>query len=323
MNNRAIYQTDPSTRKLVNEGVANVNDNHTSEALAVLRYELETFVCDGQYEKGMAHILETYLKNINQAQQPGVWVSGFYGSGKSHLVKMLRALWLDTEFEDGAKARGIANLPQNINDHLRELSTEAKRHGGVHAASGTLGSGASGSVRLALLGIIFKSVGLPEQYPVARFVMWLKQEGIYQAVRDQVEQNGCDWNEELDNFYVAEGLHQALVQVKPNAFSSPTACVDKLNNLYPYVQDVSSNEMVKAIRQALTRDGKFPLTLIVLDEVQQFIGEDSQRSMDVQEAVEACCKQVGSKLIFIGTGQTAVTATSNLKKARRPVHGSH
>ncbi len=310
MINRDIYQKDPATRKLVNEGVASVND----ETLDVLRYELETFVCEGQYEKGMSHILETYMKNIDQAQQPAVWVSGFYGSGKSHLVKMLRALWVDTVFEDGATARGIANLPQNISDNLKELNIQAKRHGGLHAASGTLGAGASGSVRLALLRIIFKSVGLSEQYPVARFVMWLKHEGIYDQVRAHVEQNSFDWNEELDNFYVAEGLHDALIQVKPKLFSSAASCVETLNNLYPYVQDVSSDDMLKAIRQALTRDGKFPLTLIVLDEVQQYIGEDSQRSMDVQEAVESCCKNIGGKLLFIGTGQTAVTGTSNLKK---------
>ena len=72
--------------------------------------------------------------------------------------------------------------------------------------------------------------------------------------------------------------------------------------------------MLKAIRQALTKDGKFPLTLVVLDEVQQYIGEDSQRSIDVQEVVEACSKNIGGKLLFIGTGQTAVTGTSNLKK---------
>lgn len=314
MNNRDIYQKDPATRKLVNEGVASVNDEKTSQALAVLRYELETFVCDGQYAKGMSHILETYLKNINQAQQPAVWVSGFYGSGKSHLVKMLRALWIDTVFEDGATARGIVNLPQVITDNFKELSTQAKRHGGLHAASGTLGAGASGSVRLALLRILFKSAGLPEQYPVARFVIWLKQEGIYDQVRAHVEQNGLDWSEELDNFYVAEGLHDALVQAKPNLFSSPVSCVETLNNLYPYVQDVSSDEMLRAIRFALTKDGKFPLTLVVLDEVQQYIGEDSQRSIDVQEAVEACSKNFQGKLLFIGTGQTAVTGTSNLKK---------
>jgi hypothetical protein len=317
MNNRDIYQKDPATRKLVNEGVASVNDDKTSQALAVLRYELDTFVCDGEYEKGMAHILETYLKNIDQAQQPAVWVSGFYGSGKSHLVKMLRALWVDAVFEDGATARGIANLPQNICDQMKELSTQAKRHGGLYAASGTLGAGASGSVRLALLRIIFKSADLPEQYPVARFVMWLKHEGIYDQVHSHVTQNGFDWDEELDNFYVAEGLHEALVQTKPKLFSSPTSCVETLNNLYPYVHDISSDDMLKAMRQALTSvtsGGKFPLTLIVLDEVQQYIGEDSQRSIDVQEVVEACCKNIGGKLLFIGTGQTAVTGTSNLKK---------
>ncbi len=314
MINREIYQKDPATWKLVNEGVSNVNDEMTSQALAVLRYELETFVCEGQYEKGMAHILETYLKNIDQAQQPAVWVSGFYGSGKSHFVKMLRALWVDTVFEDGATARGIANLPVNINDLLKELSTQSKRHGGLHAVSGTLGAGAKDSVRLSLLRIIFKSVGLPGQYPVARFVMWLKKEGIYDQVRSHLEKNGFNWDEELDNFYVAEGLYQALCAVKPAIFSANTSAVEILPQLYPNVKDVSSDDMLKAIRQALMKDGKFPLTLIVLDEVQQYISEDSQRSIEVQEAVEACCKNIGGKLLFIGTGQTAVTGTSNLKK---------
>jgi hypothetical protein len=314
MKNREIYQKDPASIKLVNEGVAYVNDDKTLQAMKVLRYELDTFVCDGQYQKGLEHILETYLRNISEAQQPGVWVSGFYGSGKSHLVKMLRSLWVDVTFDDGATARSIASLPKNINDLLRELSTQAKRYGGLHAASGTLGAGSSESVRLALLRIIFKSVDLPEQYPVARFVMWLKNEEIYETVRGYVEQNGYDWDEELDNLYVAEGLHAALIQTKPNLFASTETCAEILKNLFPYVKDISSDDMIKAIRQALTKEGKFPLTLIVLDEVQQYIGESSQRSMDVQEAVEACCKNIGGKLLFIGTGQTAVTGTSNLKK---------
>jgi hypothetical protein len=310
INNHDIYQKDPTTRKLLNDGVASVNN----QAVEVLRYELETFVCDGQYEEGMSRILESYLKNINQSQQPAVWVSGFFGSGKSHLVKMLRALWVDTVFEDGATARGIANLPQGIKDNLKELSTQAKRHGGLHAASGTLSSGPSNSLRLALLGIIFKSAGLPEKYPVARFVMWLKQEGIYEKVRSHLEQNGFGWEEELDNFYVAEGLQEALLHIKPNLFPSPASYVATQNNLYPDVQDISSDEMIRAIQQALTKDGKFPLTLVVLDEVQQHIGENSERSLNVQEVVEACSKNIGGKLLFIGTGQTAVTGTSNLKK---------
>lgn len=314
--NREIYVDPPEERKLENEGVANVNDSSANEQdLEVLRYELKTFVCDGQYEKGMEHILRTYLSNINKSEQPAVWVSGFFGSGKSHLVKMLRALWLDTKFaKDGATARSVANLPDEIQTHLKELTTQGKRHGGLHAASGTLGSSASGSVRLALLSIVFKSVDLPEQYPVARFVMWLKREDIYDDVRKKVEADGDDWQEELDNFYVAEGLHKALVSVREGQFASVPLCVEALGNMFPHVTDVSNDQMLDAIREALSRNDQFPLTLVVLDEVQQFIGNNSDRSIEVQEMIEACCKRIGGKLLVVGTGQTAVTGVANLKK---------
>jgi hypothetical protein len=310
MNNRDIYLKDPSTHKLVNEGVANVNDDKE----AVLRYELETFVCEGQYESALLHILDTYLNDLGQAQQPGVWISGFFGSGKSHFIKMLHALWMDTKFKDGTSARSVAHLPVGISEQLRELTVQGRRYGGLHAASGTLSSNANGSVRLALLSIVFKSVGLPADYGKAQFVMWLKKSGSYDDVRGHVEAGGCQWDEELDNFYVAEGLGAALVAEKPDVFPTLTECHKVLRMQYPRVTDVSNDDMVKAVRQALTTTEKMPLTLIALDEVQQYIGEDTQRSMDVQETVEQCCKGIGSQLLFVATGQTAVTGTNNLKK---------
>jgi hypothetical protein len=86
--------------------------------------------------------------------------------------------------------------------------------------------------------------------------MWLKKEGIYEAVRREVEKDGSNWNEELDNFIVAETLHNALAAVKPNLFASSDVCVAALNNPFPYMQDISSDDMINAIRQALTRDNK-------------------------------------------------------------------
>lgn len=313
--NRDIYATPPTERKLENEGVANVNDSEaTEQKKAVLRYELKTFVCEGQYESGTVDILDSYLRNVNKAQQQGVWVSGFFGSGKSHLVKMLRALWVNTKFSDGARARDIANLPEKVQELFIELENTGKREGGLHAASGTLGSSAAGSVRLAVLRIVFKSAGLPDQYPVARFVMWLKKEGIYDEVKSKVDATDSDWDEELDNLYAAEDLHQALVESKPNLFSTVQMCVESLNNMFPFVNDISNDEMIEALKSALSNDGKFPLTLLVLDEVQQFIGNNSDRSIEVQEVIESCTKSIGGKLMVIATGQTAVTGTANLKK---------
>lgn len=317
MLNRDIYVKDPSQQQLKNEGVAYVNDDTSERAQKVLRYELETFVCDGQYAKGMRDILDTYLRNLSNSasQQPGVWISGFFGSGKSHLAKMLRNLWENTTFADGATARGIAHLPQDIQDLFKELSTQGKRHGGIFSASGTLGtSSRDTSARMALLSVIFRSAGLPSKYPAARFVMWLKEEGVLEDIKQAIESADKQWRKEIDKFTVSTVIHRALVEAKPELFSSTQACAMTLINLYPNVDDISSDDMISSIRQAIGHNGKMPLTLVVLDEVQQYIGTDGQRSIEVQEAIEACCKQLGSRLMVIGTGQTAITGTSNLAR---------
>ena len=119
--NRHVYEKDPDTNKLLNQGVAKVTSGLSESELQTLRFELTNFVCDGQYQEGLNRILRTYLTNLDQTEQPGVWVSGFYGSGKSHLVKMLQYLWTDFEFPDGAKARGLARLPQDTKDYLKEF----------------------------------------------------------------------------------------------------------------------------------------------------------------------------------------------------------
>ncbi|MDR1520799.1 MAG: BREX system P-loop protein BrxC [Planctomycetota bacterium] len=310
MLNRELYLIDPASRKLVNEGVAKVDD----QAEEVLRYELDTFVCDGQYEKGLRIIIETFCNNINQAQQPGVWVSGFFGSGKSHLMKILQALWNDRKFKDGAIPSGLATLPTSVTDGLRELKNQGKRHGGLHAVAGSIRSGAAGSARLALLAMVFKSAGLPESYPVACFVLWLMKEGLHEDVRRRVEADGYDWDAELSNFHVAQGLYQVLCAVRPAVFPAAKAVSDIMPAIYPHRTDISNGEMVEAIRQALARGGKFPLTLLVLDELQQYIGDNADRSAEVQEIVETCSKSFRGKLMFAGAGQTAIVGTPNLHR---------
>src|SRR5260370_13720658 len=176
MNNLEVYEKEPRTHTLLNQGVAKVTSGQTTAELDTLQYELANFVCDGQYADGLVRILSTYLAHLDKPEQPGVWVSGFFGSGKSHLVKMTQHLWTDFEFPDGAKARGLPkNLPSAVKDHLRELTNAARRVGGLRAAARTLGAGAGDRIRLGLLGFIFKSFGLPEQYHRAGFLLVLPQ----------------------------------------------------------------------------------------------------------------------------------------------------
>ncbi|MFZ5591427.1 MAG: BREX system P-loop protein BrxC, partial [Bacillota bacterium] len=217
MKNREIFQRDPVVSKLLNDGVATVTEAATSKEIETLRYELEHFVCEGQYKDGLIRILESYLSNADSTSQPAVWVSGFFGSGKSHLLKMLRHLWVNTKFEsDGATARELARLPVEVKDLLKELDTLGKRCGGLHAAGGTLPSGGGKSLRLAVLSIIFRSKGLPESLPQAQFCLWLQKNGIYSQVKKIVEDSGKDFRQELRHLYASPVLAKALLEADPD-----------------------------------------------------------------------------------------------------------
>ena len=84
---------------------------------AVLKYELEQFVAEGEYREGLRRVLSSYLGNVDRRTQPGCWVSGFYGSGKSHFLRVLTYLWTNPTV-DGVWARSLVTMPDEVSDLL-------------------------------------------------------------------------------------------------------------------------------------------------------------------------------------------------------------
>ena len=315
MKNREIYQRDPDKITLLNNGVASMTDALDEGERRTLRFELEHFVCEGEYQRGLVRILDSYLSSQGQPEQPAAWISGFFGSGKSHLAKMLRFLWIDYQFpEDGASARGLARMPNEVTELFTELTTLGRRSNGLSAAAGTLGAGAGDSVRLAFLGIVFKSVGLPETIPQAQFCLWLRKNNIYDSVCDMVEADGRDFRRELNDLYVSPLIAKALLTADSDFASSEKDARSALRAQFPKPEDITTDEFVTALQDTLAPEGDMPCTVIILDEVQQYIGEDSNRSYAVQEVVEACSKRFGDRLLLLGTGQTALSSTPALQR---------
>lgn len=317
MQNRAVFAQDPTTFSIPNDGVTVVADPQTPEEWDVLRYELSSFVCDGEYREGLHRILATFVAHLGKPKQPAVWVSGFYGSGKSHLVRVLQYLWSDVVFPDGAQARGLAKLPADITDLLAELSKAGQREGGLWAAAGKLGAGHA-SIQMDVLKIVFRSAGLPVQFAPARLVIWLKQKGIYDAVRAGVEQRGADFEDELQNMYVSQELAESIFDANPGVAQSPLDISELLVAQYPDRTEIDDDLMLQALEDVLRLQsktpGKLPLTLLVFDELQQSIGEHPDRALAIQEIAEACSSHFGSRILFVGAGQAALEATPQLSK---------
>ena len=308
MKTKEIFLKDPLAWKLVNEGVSSNN----TDDLATLKYELESFVCDGEYLNGMRRILQGYRDNFNSSEQKAAWISGFYGSGKSHLAKVLRYLWINFAFPDGTTARSLAHLPEEITDLLTEISTLGKRHNGLHMAGGTLKAGA-GSVRLRVMSLFFKSVELPEGYPYAKFLIHLKRDGKFAAFKKAIEDQGKDFEKELGRLYSSGAVAKAYVQCYDHVKDSSQVGA-MLRADYPDVKDVSIEEMLGIIRDAISVNGKLPCTLLVLDEVQAFVGQEVQLSEDIREVTEALSKKMDGRLMIVGLGQSALNDMSNLQK---------
>lgn len=315
-----ILLRDPSAHGLVNNGQARIsNDDDDGKVLTELRGELSTFVCEGQYAEGIQKILSTFLRNQNKTSQRGAWVSGFFGSGKSHLLKMLCHLWQDTEFPDGATARSIVpELPEDVRSLLRELDTAGKRSGGLLAAAGTLPAGTTENVRLSVLSILLRAAGLPDQYPQAQFVMWLEESKHLGTVKAAVEVAKKKWASELNNLYVSPILAKALMAADPHFATSEAEARKTLREQFPVKSDdLTSSEFIGMFKRVLKRagrNGKMPCTILILDEVQQYIGDSETRSVLITDVTEALSKELDGQVIVVGAGQSALTGVKLLNK---------
>jgi hypothetical protein len=318
LTNRDVFAVDPTLRDIPNLGVAKVKNPEDAGDWATLEWELRSFVCEGEYERGLERILDQFLSHLSQAEQPAAWVSGFYGSGKSHLMRVLEYLWRDYEFGSGTSARSLTTLPSDIVAHFKELSVAGKRAGGLWSAAGTLGSGASGSVRLAFLSVVFDAAGLPQQYGPARLALWMKQEGLYDMVRAAIEAQGKSLTYELRNLYVSPVLAQALIDAGASFGATPPAVSQTLQKQFPMVDDIDRSDMLDTFEEVLklqsNSPGKMPLTLVVLDEMQQFINDDNKIAEQVQYIAEDCSSRFASQVLIVATGQAALTANPTLQK---------
>jgi hypothetical protein len=210
-------------------------------------------------------------------ESPPAWVSGFFGSGKSHLVKMARALWANEPFADGRTPRDVKRLPASVADTLRELDTLARqRETKLRAAAGTLSQGEGDSIREAVLRLARDSFELGDklaaQFPVSgdmtqdEFLAYFKEavsgDGpmpLFLLVLDELQQYIADSpNRAMRVQEVIESLSKGfngsvLIIATGQSALTGTPVLSKLLGRFPIQVQLSDSDVEEVLRETVLK----------------------------------------------------------------------
>lgn len=317
--NRELFVNDPTQTNLPNRGTTTVAAPSSDRAWDVLRFELQNFVCTGEYEQGLSRILDSYFVALSEGAQNAAWVSGFYGSGKSHFVRVIEHLWRNTEFPDGTRARDlVSGISDDLRDQLKELDTQGKRSGGVWAAAGQVsGKIDEESMRGELLRIVFEAAGLPGRADAAAFALWLKRENLYDTIIAAIEAAGSSVRDELEQFTLSSTIATALLAARPDLAGDDDRLLDVLEDRFSF-GDIDEGAFLSLLRQVLElqsgKAGEYPCTLIGLDELQAAINDNAQYVEAVRAVVQRVSQEFDGRVLIIATGQAQLTATALLER---------
>ncbi len=279
------------------EGVIKADDT------AHLGSEVEEYVLTNEAAKGVELLLEAYT---NYTNANGVWISGFFGSGKSHLLKMLAHLLGDVEGQDfprqqvsdsfRAKAQG-AFLPALLGKADRIPAKSLLFN--IDQKANLISKDQSDALLKVFMKVFDESRGYyGNQGHVARFERDLDNRGQYQAFQAAYARiSGRDWAQGREEGVLEEvNVAKAYAEVSGQTEGTPTNILTKYRSEYA----VSIEDFADEVKAWLDRqEPGFRLNFYV-DEVGQFIGSNTHLMLNLQTIAESLnTKCQGRAWVFV------------------------
>ena len=286
---------------------------------ALLAVDLREYVLTSQlgaeYEKVLARIVESAQAAAAPTDQIGVWVSGFFGSGKSHFAKVLGHLLADTP-TDGTSARELfrnhLQLERPADERIAELLQQATTYRlKVHLVPFdimTLQGQGSENVGVIFLRAFYRSLGMSSVMAFAEQELELHSAGKWDGfVTAYQEQTGQPWAADRELFSSYASLAEVLASVLPDRYPSVEAAKETLrfaqSSLDALTNDAAVDRLVRWVeqRQSGTKDSH--RVLFVADEVGAWSGRHLERIEQVRSLVELFASKGGGRLWLIATSQ--------------------
>jgi hypothetical protein len=279
---------------------------------ARLRSEISEYVVTDSIDEQFESLLLKMeaAMDVGGENEVGVWVSGFYGSGKSSFTK-----YLGLAFDDSIKIDGVPFI-QHLQDRLKRQSTKAllssvaKRFPAavlmLDLASEQVAGATMEEVSTVLFYKVLQWAGYSRNLKVAALERKLKKEGRYDEFLALFKETtgGEEWTSYRNDELVVDSLIPEMAhKLYPNLFKTPASFTTEASEIVVFEND-RVREMLEIAREASGKE----YILFIIDEVGQYVGPRPNLILNL-DGLAKNLKNIGDgKVWIVGTAQQTLTA---------------
>lgn len=281
--------------------------------------EVDEYVMTSEIRSGLSRIVDAW----NQVDAPsnGVWIAGFFGSGKSHLLKMLSYLLgeqagdqpVTREDVERAFEQKVAGNETIIADLKRSLHTPTRAVLFNIDAKDDKSTRERGSAMIEVFyKVYFEARGLyAKDLGVGALERDLEDRGELARFREAYqEEAGHTWEVGRVNTVFSEALvSKALARLGHQ--------VDQPFRSYREQLNLSAEAFAQDVASWLDRQGPHQRIAFFVDEVGQFIGDDSQLMLNLQTITEQLATHCpGRAWVFVTSQEELSGITAQMNERR-------
>ena len=278
---------------------------------ASLEQELSEYVITRELSGHFATFFDAYERALDvPTDKIGVWISGFFGSGKSHFLKMLSYLLTNREvagktaldyfhgkFEDGMVAAKV--------DRCAHVPTESIL---FNVDNKAVGEKDADVLKRTFARVFYDHLGFyGEDLKLARLEQFVDSQGKTGAFRSAFERvNGERWLDARAEYdFFSDDVIAALVEADVMSGEEAQRWFDGSDRADFSIERLTDEVRDYAEARAAQNGGQFCL-LFMVDEIGQFIGGDTNLMLNLQTIVEELGSKCGGRVWVMVTSQEAI-----------------
>ena len=280
--------------------------------------ELEEYVVTRELQRHFADFFAAYKKGIlGTTPKMGVWISGFFGSGKSHFLKILSYL-LENRQVSGKKALDYFIDDKKITNQmvLADMKLAADTPTDVILFNIDSKSESNSKENKDAIVNVFLKV-FNEMQGFCGSMPYLADLERHLAEADQLatfkekfeDAYGDAWEDSRQDFdFIQDTVVEVLVDM---GMSEPAARNWCEKAMEPY--QISIEDFAKRVKAYLDKKGSNHHVVFLVDEIGQYIGDDSKLMLNLQTVTEELGKECQGKAWVIVTSQQDIDSITKVK----------